>query len=307
MKPLLFSALLLGASGVAAQGWFPDSAVWHYHYNSLFGEEGFVRIEVAGDTTVGGQSCRKLVRTRETYDHIGGQYRTHPLGRVFVYEADGLVMAHAPTPGMFDTLYHMAAVPGDRWKLARLPEFLACDPESRMIVTDTGTTPVGGVFLRWLAVEIHWTASWGTTTHRDTIIERIGTTRFYLLPHDFCNGFVDGHEGGGFRCYSDPGTSFTVTPGIPCDSIVSGMAEHAMGHSLRIWPSPGSERFTVGWDAVRHGPAQLELRDAQGRLVRIVRVASSSHTVETTDLPAGLYLLRLTHAQGAHAAKWTKE
>jgi len=87
-----------------------------------------------------------------------------------------------------------------------------------------------------------------------------------------------------------------------------GMEERREGEPhLEVWPNPGSGGFTVGWDVVRHGPAQLELRDARGRLVRTVQVTSSSFTVETTDLPAGLYLLRLTHAQGVHASKWVKE
>jgi len=87
-----------------------------------------------------------------------------------------------------------------------------------------------------------------------------------------------------------------------------GMEERREGRPLlEVWPNPGSEGFTVGWDAAHHGPAQLELRDAQGRLVRTVQVASSSFTVEAGDLPSGLYLLRLVHGQGVSTAKWVKE
>jgi len=86
-----------------------------------------------------------------------------------------------------------------------------------------------------------------------------------------------------------------------------GLEERREEPRLAVWPNPGSEGFTVGWDAARNGPAQLELRDAQGRLVRTVQATSSSFMVEAGDLPAGLYLLRLTHGQGVYAAKWVKE
>jgi len=87
-----------------------------------------------------------------------------------------------------------------------------------------------------------------------------------------------------------------------------GMEERQEKRShMEVWPNPGSEGFTVVWDAAHHGPAQLELRDARGRLVRTEQATSSSFTVEAGDLPMGLYLLRLVHGQGVYMAKWTKE
>ena len=104
-----------------AQSWFPDEALWHYSYSSGFGQQGYVRMAVSGDTVVLGQPARKVIRVREAFDFINSLNNTEQLSTIIVRESGGLVLAFIPELAAFDTLYDLNAVPGDAWQLAELP------------------------------------------------------------------------------------------------------------------------------------------------------------------------------------------
>lgn len=237
------------------------------------------------------EPARRLIKTRVA-SYQFGEPTIQTLGNVFVREADGLVMIYDPSIPGFDTLYDMNASAGDQWQLVMLPE-PACDPESYMLVTDTGTILIDDVPLRWLAVEINYYA--GDTTPveivSDTIVGRIGTLDTYLLPMDLCMGELDWNEGGPLRCYSDSEISYHIDEEIPCELITS------VDDRLSSSPSIRQTNRTIQFDLPNERTAQYQLMDSQGRLLSAGKITNGA-LIELSNLSSGIYLIRLTFMDG---------
>ncbi len=293
--------LIAGSNGADAQSWFPDEAVWHYNYASGFGAVGHVRLSVEGDTVVAGTTLRKLHPVQEVYDHIGGQYHSFPLPAIPVMESEGLVLAWSHAENTLDTLCDMNAMPGDSWRLPRLPDWRLCADSSYVQVLDTGTLVLGGVALRWLAVETHFLIAdmpgWPPPLP-DTLIERIGSTTLYFLAHDICNGSVDGHSAGPFRCYADDEVLLNLDPDIPCDFIVGVNELTAPGVQalLHIHPNPASAWVAIDYDLlVEPSHAAIVIRDIAGREVKRIMLREQQQQVvwDTRQAPPGSYTATL--------------
>ena len=278
MKHLLLAiALLQFGLAVPAQTWFPDNAVWHFGYfNGSF--EGYVRMEVAGDTLLAGQTGRRLQRSRTVLNHNDQLVSTQLMDDLVVRYADGVVWVYVPAIATYDTLYHFDAIPGDRWQLAELSAPILCDPESWMEVTGTGTVSISGIALRYLAVDVHYLGPVPMVL-QDTIIERIGSTQQYFLSHDYCNGAVDGAEGGSPRCYSDNDVSY-----ILCD-LSLGLQTFTAGRII-AYPNPGSDllQFEVPEGS---GPLSVQLHDATGRVV-LERSLSPAEGLDVSSLASAV-------------------
>lgn len=297
MRALLL-ALLLVPFCVSGQHWFPDEAVWHHGYANPFGQLGYVRMEVAGDTVVSGQTCRKLERTRHSYDFIAEQYGSQPLSPIMAYEAGGMVWVYVPSTAEFDTLYHFNAVPGDQWQLPATPTPVFATG-GHMAVTGTGTMTLGATTLRWMAVNVHFMTTDGDMLVQDTIIERVGSS-IYFLPHDHANSELDANEAGVLRCYQDAGVSYTVT-GQPCD-IILGIADATGTDLVLAYPNPNAGVFTL---SLPRGTQAREVTvfDATGRLVLVRSVPNATGTLimDISRHENGMYLVQVLFMDGARA------
>jgi hypothetical protein len=302
---ILALTLLLAPCCASGQQWFPDEAVWHHGYVSGSGQQGHVRMEVAGDTAVGGQTCRKLERTRHTYDFLSQQYGTQPLAPIMAYEAGGIVWVYVPAIADFDTLYDFNAVPGDHWRLPAIPQPVFM-PESHMVVTGTGTMLISSTTLRWMAVDVHFVSDGGSLVVQDTVIERIGTG-IYFLPHDHGNGEVDGQEAGLLRCYQDAEVGYSVTS-QPCD-IILGLEEATGTGPASAYPNPNTGMFTLSLPQYPQA-RELMVYDATGRVVLSQVIANVTGTVaaDISGHENGPYLVQVRFADGTRAvARVVKE
>lgn len=239
------------------------------------------------------------------YQHQSGTYHTHVLAPIHLHEADGLVRAWSPSAQAFDTLYHIHAQPGDQWRLPRVPEWLHCDDQSFMHVTGTGAITVDGTELKWIAAEVHFLLADGEVfpVLQDTIIERIGTVRHYLLPHDWCNAQSDGGMGGPFRCYQDMEIAYPADPVVQCDFIIT-VAEMGAQAGPHLVPNPGTGAVSIGGDAaVRH----LDLFDGAGRVAVSMAVRGGA-AIDLGHLAPGAYTYRLWGPDGQAVAqgRWVK-
>jgi len=270
---------------------------------------GFVRIEQIGDSMINEQPCHILRKTQEGVNLFDNSYYTQSLGRECAYAQDGLVMAFDPALNAFDTLYNMNAEPGDSWRLIDLPgtgETGPCYALNNIVVVDTGTIDIDGIDLRWLAVDINYESGKGTwQSSADTIIERIGTTRSYLLPQDFCNGFVDGNEAGPFRCYMDADISYMGNLDIPCEMTV-GEQEHSLDPTIGLFPNPsdGGAFVTLPFQEKN---AVVQVFDATGRLAYRDRLSNGAR-LDLSTLPSGLYLVRIDceDLSSPYLGRWVK-
>lgn len=272
-----------------AQSWFNDQAEWHFGYANSGVVIGYVHGTIGGDTILDGLVARKLQLHRFAAFIGTTQVYEENMRDEVLYHADGIVWVHVSQQAAFDTLYNMNALPGDRWRLAELPnEGSPCGPESYMLVTDTGTTTRFGPELRWLAVDVHYSGEWGFMV-QDTIVERIGTLDMYILPHDLCLGMADGSQGGLILCYSDAEVEHVWDPETPCDRTL-GMRTSSITEPLHVFPNPCTTSFrcSASWAP----STTLVLLDATGRIVRTWAVSNGQQEFSTTGIAPGNYLLR---------------
>ncbi len=80
-------------------------------------------------------------------------------------------------------------------------------------------------------------------------------------------------------------------------SIYQGLAvsidEHHVNHSFQCYPNPTTANVTIAfpWDA--HETATIELYDVLGKLVMSTQTQLQRVTLNTSDYPSGMYLLRV--------------
>lgn len=267
-------ACLLLSIGAYAQSWFPTAAEWYYRFiPSGTNAVGHVRILCNRDTTVDGTSARVL----EVYQTLGVSeppyaYSTTRKEDRVVTEQNGIVYLYNTEDEAFDTLYHMAAAPGESWHFPRLsPAWLDCDTTGLYTVQDTGTRIIDGVALRWLAVDLRFHVGFGPTGYYhvpDTIVERLGALGSYFYPQDHCASMMDWNTGGPLTCYFD--TEISHGPGAPADPacayLPNGMEELRTA-SIQVFPNPTTDRIGIAW-ATGNAPFAAELIDMAGRVVR---------------------------------------
>lgn len=153
-------------------------------------------------------------------------------------------------------------------------------------------------------MDIHYVHVQGGSVFQDTIRERVGT-RMYVLPHDLCNGSVDGQEGGPLRCYQDAEISYAVST-LPCELIVGTMEINGPTLHPRLYPNPGHDQ--VGLDGMgMHATLHATVYDARGVAVlnRIIRPQAG---IDMSALAPGLYTIVVRTANGRdYRLKWVKE
>jgi hypothetical protein len=126
------------------------------------------------------------------------------------------------------------------------------------------------------------------------------------LPHDFCNGFVDGAEGGGLFCYQDALVDY-LHPLF--DDCVNGLGLEAgpVPQTLSIYPNPGNERIQFS-GAPDGRPLYVRLTDPLGRIVA-EGTATKSDGFDVSSLPTGLFHCTIKDNSGVrlYSSPWMKQ
>ena len=136
----------------------------------------------------------------------------------------------------------------------------------------------------------------------DTLRERIGFDYFYIDPMQTM--LIDWTTAG-LHCYRDAdideyhGWSWQGA----CDFTVS-IPENA--HEIATpYPNPGTSSFTLQLPGGMH---TIEVFDATGRRVLSERTTDANVRVDTEEIPAGLYHVRVMDALGpTQNARWIKQ
>ena len=287
LRGIISSWVLLLAAGLHAQSWCPPDAAWTFdYYDQLFGT-GVHRIHYTGDTTIEGHQAQRL----EHWVSYGGgfgqpEFQTVHWADLYTYEDDGVIYLQGGWPLTFDTLMWFTSAPGDHWGV---PEMTDID----FIVLDTSTVLLDDVQLRQLVVQIG-PEGWFPV---DTLRERIGFQTTYLRPMESL--VIDGNYGS-LRCYEDQAISFAQPWVTDCGFTMS--AERQDKETNRgAYPNPGTDQFTL---ALLPGPHLLRLSDPTGRDLMVWRVNGPSALIETSNLPSGLYMIRVDEER---PLRWLKE
>lgn len=297
---LLFAMPLL----VTAQNWCPPGATWNHDELSI-GFTGHRHRVYEGDTIVLGQNAQRIRTTGIRVDlllqdtvWIDQVQHTSLLSNVL------MVPAWSPNGVAWDTLLRFDAVPGDRWYPPGYGEACAgLEPFGQYQVLDTSHAVVDGVSLR------RW--EYGILGPNGEIIagngfyyERVGFTSDFV-PYPYCGTIID--VGEMLKCYRDADLTFLgpwTAPGTECDFIL-GAATTASVQLVAVAPNPGREQITL---TLPSSPHLVEVLDALGHLVAMRTQVAGMTTIGTTQLPSGVYLIRVEGANGARTSlRWVKE
>jgi hypothetical protein len=120
------------------------------------------------------------------------------------------------------------------------------------------------------------------------------------------NGFVD--TGWSIDNLTDPGTyMFSVTDANGClllDSIVLDPAGiNYFSDARKIFPNPVSSNLNF----TGFGICTIEIRDAGGKICKIIYASGSTCVIALDDLSSGLYIARITSEVGTESFRFIKE
>jgi len=309
MKNILTALMLttlLSPAKAQVQSWFPDEAEWHFSF-SFGAAMGYVRVNVIHDTVIQGLASKALSRTQyyRVLEPFSGELGVEELSNIYMAVMDDQVLIYDEWVQEFDTLYNMAAAPGDSFGFPLLGGFPACGELSRCVVVDTGTMVLQGVSLKWLAVD--WTLEFGGPSGfvlPDTIIERIGAINSFIDIRDMCN---TSSIGGPMRCYSD--SDFSYNAGISawwatdpsCDLLPTSVAQLEAERVL-LYPNPGTDQLVVTGDREQ----TIELYDACGRTVLQQRLVGPKSVIDVQNLAPGAYIVHIRGPGLEQHARWVK-
>lgn len=314
---LLAWTLMVVPLRTQAQSWFADDAVWHYMFsNGGTTAMGHVRVDVVNDTIIGSELCKELRMTRVTGNAMAPDQppQVEALGSHFLKEQDGLVCILDRTTGLFDTLYHMAGVPGDRWGFPMIDPWLEGGPLDTYVVQDTGSIAVDDQALRWLAVELLYTDRYDSSvvfTVVDTVIERMGGTQSFLYPQDRGFAGLDGNIGGPLRCYMDDQLSYRTGNTLwfwysdACDFLPTALPEE-VDDPFHVRTDPSGTAIVVEFLRSQGAESVVDVMDMNGRLIRSARTRDGVLRIDLNDEPPGMYVLRLGGRWGSGHRKWLK-
>lgn len=292
---VIFTALIFFLSfNVLSQSWCDNGANWKYSFFSASYAEGYVEVNYTGDTVINGQLSNKLDKHLYIYNYFNSQYEDYGIGEEYTYESNGIV--YLWYENAWDTLYNFNASIGDSWRMAKQPQSNACDSNTVLTVTATGTKIINSSVLNYVVVDFTSPSSFS-----DTIVEKIGFIHSYMLPYDQCNGELDMNEGGAFRCYRDDNFP-TYKPHYSgdCDFIV-GVNEIDAISKLQIVPNPARTNIAL------YGPINqydVKINDLKGKVWSVNQIGN---IIWIDELPIGVYVLSVRTPEGLYHKRFIKQ
>jgi len=286
--------LYLLCSGISfGQNWAPSGAQWHYSYYGFF--PGYVDIAYSSDTLIDGQVTKKLTKTFHGLGW-GMDVTSYSIGTEYTYEANGVV--YLRYQNQWDTLYNFSTQIGESWRMAKQPFANVAPENSRLKVLGTGIKVINSNTLKYVKVEFV-DPQMNPLGFEDTIVENIGFIGSYFLPYDMFDGFVDGNEGGPFRCYAAPNfATYKPTYWEVCDYIV-GTEELSQNNTFQVYPNPVSDQINIPATYVNEYGV-YRILSSEGKLIQ---KGQTTATIDVANLPAGNYTLLIENQTQKRYAK----
>ena len=286
--------LFLLCSGISfGQNWAPSGAQWHYSYYGFF--PGYVDIAYSGDTLIDGQVTKKLTKTFHGLGW-GMDVTSYSIGTEYTYEANGVV--YLRYQNQWDTLYNFSAQVGDSWRMAKQPFANVAPQNSRLKVLGTGIKVINSNTLKYVKVEFV-DPQMNPLGFEDTIVENIGFIGSYFLPYDMFDGFVDGNEGGPFRCYSDNNFALYKPNYLEVCDYIMGTTELEGSSSFQVYPNPVSDQINIPATYINEYGA-YRILSSEGKLIQ---KGQTTEQIDVANLPAGNYTLLIENQTQKRYAK----
>ncbi|MFO7668852.1 MAG: T9SS type A sorting domain-containing protein [Bacteroidales bacterium] len=276
--PIAFLTVL----NLNAQVFAPEEAVWYYNYDpDITLDDGYRKVDVLGDTTIGLHNCQILRTIDIGYNYIDNDYYEIAGDSIFIYEKDSIVYYFKSSE--FYILYDFTARTGDTIHTISYPD--NCDSTYKIIIDSISYQYVSQDSLREYYFHINDDAE------SFYYLEKIGYPD-YLLPAfpNGCDILTGPHYPGPLRCYMDNiigNYSSGVSP--TCDYI-TGINGVDPERQINIFPNP-----TQGLVEIYSEDNQVytyEIIDQLGRLMEN-KSFQSYNRIDLSDYMNGLYFVIL--------------
>ena len=271
---------------------FLANSEWYYEIVMADGRICYQYLQCAGDTTIGSERPKVVVRTNQIYDKESIEV-THE----YLLERNDMVYWWNKELEEFTVLYDFRAEAGDEWEIKVGRESVKVHVDA----VETYDDPETGRTYRMLRVSDQGNIFSGE------IICGIGHTTS-LFPEKLM-GHRAKFQVDGLRCYWNNQVLVLHTSTDDCDAIYSqfhGVDETTLTEGVRVYPNPTDGVIVVETQDL----ASLQGQTTEYRITNILGQTLMSGmslqpnlTIDVSSLPSGLYFLTIDN----QTMKFTKQ
>ena len=298
MRTRIFTLLILFPILSFAQDWAPIGAKWTYDHDSGLSPY-LTTIESVKDTLVLKKLCRLLVRkkTDENMRPDGSYYwNTMSISKDIIYTSHDTVYHYDRFDKSFYPLYVLNVQKNDqvlvREKVVPCTKNEYFCSRFEYVVDSISSMSLQGRSLKLIYNSLTQTSDWGFNRSWNLenypILEKIGSLKYFF---GVSRNIV--MEGGikCLRCYNDSQISYKAGYwSKECDYLrpLNGLSSvlDNLDNKIVVSPNPFDSYFMINIG----NPIEYELYDSFGKRL----MQGEEKEVNTTSLPNGIYLLRLT-------------
>ena len=299
MKKVIYILLIFISYHCYGQSWSPKTAYWIYEARFFLFTKGDIRLSFLRDTLVNNEICQIMGLEMIEYNYVDKKYRYKNYGQEITYYKSGV--SYILNGNQFDTLYYFSANIGDKYKITgRLSQ--PGDYGSATVI-DTGRIVINSLNLKWLAIDYKFLRQNWERTIRDTIIEKIGSTKLYYLPWDIINGMLDGNRGGSLKCYYDPslGIYNADKSGICTFDLSLNTESTDNADDISIFPNPADQVIMINFnDYIEE--SRITIYSSFGQILE-TRNLEKVMQIDTHEWKEGLYLIMIQNKWGIKRKK----
>ena len=256
-------------------------AEWYYQLQNDDGSITYQHLQCVGDTTIGNERPKIIVRTNTIYDRYDKTTVTHE----YIYEENGVVYWWNQTLGKFTVLYDFGAEVGDEWTIEVGNETITTK------VYATEVQYIDGIPYKKLAIADP------NETFNGNLLSTIGhSTSFF--PEKLMNQ-GKGFRVEGLRCYWLNGDLILKTTNDDCDAIYAelhnGINEDGPSTgsgTFTVYPNPTDGILFVQTLRATSLPDQTyRIINLMGQTLLTGNISAETQQIDISTLPAGMYFI----------------
>ena len=263
---------------------------WYYEIMNNEGSITYQYLECAGDTTIGTQRPKIIVRSNTHYDRDIWTEVTHE----YVYEENGIVYWWNKDLEEFTTLYNLAAETGDEWEIKVGTESII------MHVDSVEYIDYGGQNYRTLHVSDE------NDLFSGDIVCGIGHMTSFFPERLMTRG--KSYRVAGLRCYWVEGNLIFKINRDDCDAIYSelhnGLDEPTGEAAFVVYPNPANGVLFIETHVRASLQTAYRITNLMGQILLSGHVETSHETslqsIDVSNLTAGMYFISV----GGQTAKF---
>ena len=256
-------------------------AEWYYQLQNDDGSITYQHLQCVGDTTIGNERPKIIVRTNTIYDRYDKTTVTHE----YIYEENGVVYWWNQTLGKFTVLYDFGAEVGDEWTIEVGNETITTK------VYATEVQYIDGIPYKKLAIADP------NEIFNGNLLSTIGhSTSFF--PEKLMNQ-GKGFRVEGLRCYWLNGDLILKTTNDDCDAIYAelhnGINEDGPSTgsgTFTVYPNPTDGILFVQTLRATSLPDQTyRITNLLGQTLLQGLISAENQQINIATLPAGMYFI----------------